>query len=178
VTVQLAVRSGRVPGSKKTGRFKRRIKEKRERVELHRRRGVDVSYIRGIPRRPEEMLSGPYSTLYATEADDREGGSAELEEFLLGERMRLIVKRVNHPQTNGKIEVSFDMFKRNAGKFEVIDESVKWYNYVRFRRAFDVGEAGDAGIIYHQSSRETVGWPRQSVAAHSNERKEDGIICR
>jgi len=81
------------------------------------------------------------------------GGSplTESEEFLLGEDgIGLIVGRVDHPQTNGKIEKFFDTFERNVGNFEAIDEFMVWYNYVRPHGAFEVGKLETPGIMYYR----------------------------
>ncbi|MGC8970372.1 MAG: integrase core domain-containing protein, partial [Conexivisphaera sp.] len=90
------------------------------------------------------------STFYAVEADGRERGLTEFEGFLLREKIRLIVGRVDHPQTNGKMEKFFDTFERNVRNFDTVDEFMGWYNYVRPHGAFEVGRLETPGIIYYR----------------------------
>jgi len=45
--------------------------------------------------------------------------------------VRHIVGRVNHPQTNGKIERFFRLMEQKLRLFDSIDELVSRYNYVK-----------------------------------------------
>jgi len=57
--------------------------------------------------KPEEILPDHGTTFYGVEADEREKG---FEKFLIKEKITLIVGRVDHLKTNGKVEKFFDIF--------------------------------------------------------------------
>jgi len=44
---------------------------------------------------------------------------------------KIILARVKHPQTNGKIENFFDNYERHRYDFETLDEYIRWYNEIR-----------------------------------------------
>ena len=45
--------------------------------------------------------------------------------------VRHILARINHPQTNGKIEKFFGLIEQKICLFKSLDEFVYWYNYVK-----------------------------------------------
>jgi len=49
----------------------------------------------------------------------------------LKEMVLSIVARINHPQTNGKIERFFGLLEQKIHLFNSIEEFVYWYNYVK-----------------------------------------------
>jgi len=57
--------------------------------------------------KPEKILSDHGTTFYGVEADKREKG---FEKLLIKEKITLIVGRVDHLQTNGKVKKFFDIF--------------------------------------------------------------------
>ena len=57
---------------------------------------------------------------------------------MLENKIRLITGRVNHPQTNGKIEKFFDIFESKIRYFASIDEVTIWYNCIRPHVAIDL----------------------------------------
>jgi putative transposase len=91
--------------------------------------------------KPASILSDHGSTFYAVEAEGREKGLTEFEKYLLREKIRFILGRVNHPQTNGKIEKFFDIFEKKIRFFPSIEEFMKWYNEVRPHGALDLERA-------------------------------------
>ncbi len=52
-------------------------------------------------------------------------------EFLKENGIRHILARVNHPQTNGKIERFFGLLEQKLHLFDSVGEFVHWYNYVK-----------------------------------------------
>ena len=88
--------------------------------------------------KPASMLSDHGSTFYAVESERREKGMTEFEKCLLKHKIRFILGRVNHPQTNGKIEKFFDIFENKIKYFPSIEEFMKWYNEVRPHGALDL----------------------------------------
>jgi len=90
--------------------------------------------------KPRSILSDHGSTFYAVESDAREKGLTEFEKYLLKSKIRFIMGRVDHPQTNGKIEKFFDTFEKKVKFFSSIDEFFTWYNEVRPHGAFDLSK--------------------------------------
>jgi putative transposase len=90
--------------------------------------------------KPRSMLSDHGSTFYAIESQAREKGMTVFEKYLLKNKIRFIMGRVDHPQTNGKIEKFFDIFEEKVKFFPSIDEFFEWYNEVRPHGAFDLSK--------------------------------------
>ena len=88
--------------------------------------------------KPASILSDHGSTFYAVESVAREKGLTIFEKHLLKNKIRLITGRVDHPQTNGKIEKFFDIFEKKVKFFPSTDEFMSWYNCVRPHGAFDL----------------------------------------
>ena len=68
----------------------------------------------------------------------RDKGLTEFEIYLLKNKIRMITGRVNHPQTNGKIEKFFDIFESKIRYFSSIDEFMQWYNCIRPHGAIEL----------------------------------------
>ena len=68
-----------------------------------------VDVLKKTIEKPEEILSDHWTTFYAIETDKREKGLIEFEKFLIKEKITLIDGRVDHPQTNEKVEKFFDI---------------------------------------------------------------------
>jgi putative transposase len=90
--------------------------------------------------KPKSVLSDHGSTFYAVESKAREKGLTEFERYLLKNKIMFITGRVDHPQTNGKIEKFFDIFEKKVKFFPSIDEFTSWYNEVRPHGAFDLSK--------------------------------------
>ena len=66
------------------------------------------------------------------EADDRLRGLTSFEKYLIEHDIHHILSRVNHPQTNGKVERFFGTVKAKLPRFlGDVDGLVRWYNEVR-----------------------------------------------
>ena len=88
--------------------------------------------------KPASILSDHGTTFYAIESERREKGMTQFEKCLLKHKIRLIVGRVRHPQTNGKIEKFFDIFENKIKWFSSTEEFMRWYNAVRPHGALDL----------------------------------------
>ena len=62
----------------------------------------------------------------------------------------LIVGRVDHPETNGKIEKFFDIFEKKVMFFNSVDEFMNWYNFIRPHGAFDIERLETPAVIYYK----------------------------
>ncbi|MDG7051053.1 MAG: transposase [Nitrososphaerota archaeon] len=87
--------------------------------------------------KPEQIISDHGSTFYAVESVRREKGLTEFEKFLIKEKITFIVGRVDHPQTNGKIEKFFDTFEKKVKYFNSVDDFMSYYNYIKPHGAFE-----------------------------------------
>jgi putative transposase len=82
--------------------------------------------------KPASILTDRGIQFYAEEAGDRLRGLTVFEKYLIEEDIRHVLSRVNHPQTNGKVERFFGTVKQKLPMFlGDVDGLVKWYNEVR-----------------------------------------------
>jgi putative transposase len=88
--------------------------------------------------KPASMISDHGSQFYAVESDKRDKGLTEFEIYLLKNKIRFIVGKVRHPQSNGKIEKFFDEFEKKAKFFNSVEEWLNWYNVIRPHGALDL----------------------------------------
>ncbi len=57
--------------------------------------------------------------------------SDALKEFCESNNIKQIFGRINHPQTNGKIERWFGLYRQKRHLFSSLKEFVYWYNHVK-----------------------------------------------
>ncbi len=81
--------------------------------------------------RPASILTDRGTQFYAVETDEKLKGLTVFEKYLIETEVRQILSRVNHPQTNGKIERFFKTVDDKRGFFTNIDELMRWYNMKR-----------------------------------------------
>lgn len=82
----------------------------------------------GVPR---EALTDQGTQFYAAGGEGKAKGVSYFEEFLAARGIRHAVARVNHPQTNGKIERFYQTVGEKLPQFKDLDELVEWYNALR-----------------------------------------------
>lgn len=82
----------------------------------------------GQIRMLRETITDHGTQFYANTRDKR-GKAAHAFELFLAERgIRHILCRYNHPQSNGKVEKWFDLYKRHRHRFPTFQEFIAWYN--------------------------------------------------
>jgi hypothetical protein len=86
------------------------------------------------------MILDHGSQFYAIESDKRDKGLTEFEIYLLKNKIRFIVGKVRHPQSNGKIEKFFVIFESKIRYFSSIDEFMQLYNCIRPHGVFDISK--------------------------------------
>jgi len=81
--------------------------------------------------KPKAILTGRDIQFYASAAGGKERGGTAFQAYLKENGIGHILGRVNHPQTNGKIERFFGELKRKLHLFKSLDDFIWWYNNVR-----------------------------------------------
>ena len=81
---------------------------------------------------PKAMLTGRDIQFYVSRQKGRkEPELSEFDKYLKAHKIRHILARVNHPQTNGKVERLFGTVKQKKKEFGSLEELFHWYNQVR-----------------------------------------------
>ena len=70
----------------------------------------------------------------------QEGMKSDFADFLKVEGIKQILCRIKHPQSNGKVEKFFDLYKNHRHAFETNKEFIKWYNEKRPHRSLRFDE--------------------------------------
>ncbi|WP_456370758.1 IS481 family transposase [Geoglobus sp.] len=78
---------------------------------------------------PDEILTDHGMQFVA--AKSREKVRHRFKEFLKENGVRHVVARINHPQTNGKVERFFGLMEQKLNLFGSVEEFVEWYNHVK-----------------------------------------------
>ena len=81
--------------------------------------------------RPRELLTDRGSQFYANESERREKGISQFEAYLAEQGIKHLICRVNHPQTNGKLERIYGVYEQKQHQFRSIDEYVHWHNEIK-----------------------------------------------
>ena len=77
------------------------------------------------------------------------GGDSRFKEFLDNNGIQQILCRKKHPQSNGKVEKFFDLYKNKRILFRTKEEFIAWYNDVRPHRSlnFEILETPQQAFI-------------------------------
>jgi len=51
---------------------------------------------------------------------------------------RLLLRKYNHPQSNGKIEKWFDTYEKHRYRYDSINEFIDWYNEIKPHFSLDL----------------------------------------
>ena len=68
------------------------------------------------------------------------GGDSKFVEYLEAKGIKQILCRIKHPQSNGKIEKWFDIYRLHRHAFKTKEEFLYWYNEVRPHRSLNFAE--------------------------------------
>jgi putative transposase len=81
---------------------------------------------------PREILTDRGSQFYANEGERKEKGTSQFEAHLAEKHIHHILDRVNHPQTNGKLERFYGVLEAKWPSFHHdVDAIVKWHNEIK-----------------------------------------------
>jgi putative transposase len=84
--------------------------------------------------------------------------SSRFEEHLKSHGTKLILCRIKHPQSNGKIEKWFDLYNKYRSEFSSFKAFMDWYNNNHFHESLDCKEGlrTPAQAFYHKLRPEHV----------------------
>ncbi len=68
------------------------------------------------------------SQFYIADKEARESVDGQFQRFLAERGIRHVVSRVNHPQTNGKLERLWLEYDRHRWRYRTLKEFIEWYN--------------------------------------------------
>jgi putative transposase len=91
--------------------------------------------------KPASVLTDRGIQFYAQDAGERLRGLTSFEKYLIEHDIRHVLSRVNHPQTNGKVERFFGTVKAKMKWFNSVDELMEWYNEVKLHMSLDFEHA-------------------------------------
>ncbi len=94
----------------------------------------------GHIRKLREVITDHGSEFYANKRDKDGNAKHRFEEFCRENGIKHILCRYNHPQSNGKLEKWFDLYKNHRDAFESFEEFADWYNTVRPHMSLDWGK--------------------------------------
>ena len=86
---------------------------------------------------------------HGTQFIKREGMESSFKDFLNDNRIKQILCRIKHPQSNGKVEKFFDLYNNKRHMFETVEGFVNWYNEIRPHRSlnFEILETPSQAFI-------------------------------
>jgi putative transposase len=85
-----------------------------------------------------ELIMDHGSEFGAHRINEKGEWNSEFKDYLLHYGIKPILARVNHPQTNGKIEKWFDFYRRYRNEFDTFEEFIEWYNEIRPHGSLDL----------------------------------------
>lgn len=85
----------------------------------------------------KELIIDHGSPFGAHRTNDKGDWESVFKRFVNSYGTKIIRARINHPQTNGKIEKWFDCYKRHRSDFNSFQEFVDWYNDIRPHESLD-----------------------------------------
>jgi len=90
--------------------------------------------------KPKAMLTGHDTQFYSNSKNGEPAAPNAFQQYLAQEGIEHILGRVNHPQTNGKMERWFGTVKQKRRLFNSMDELVHWYNEIKPHMSLNLDE--------------------------------------
>ncbi|MBO8182866.1 MAG: transposase [Archaeoglobus sp.] len=103
---------------------------------------------------PDEILTD-HGTQFVP-SRKRDEAKHKFKQFLAEHRIKHVVARIKHPQTNGKIERFFGEVERRVGKFGSVEAVVRWHNEIKPHRSLDWDEP--CNVFRYKLPPERVMW--------------------
>ena len=83
---------------------------------------------------------------------NREGRS-EFKTFLDQNKIKQILARIKHPQTNGKIERFFATYEQHRDRFPTVDKLKNWYNEIKPHMSLDFDRLETPKQAFHRKMK-------------------------
>jgi len=115
--------------------------------------------------KPREILTDHGPQFYANEGERKEKGISRFEAFLAERGIRHILARVNHPQTNGKLERFYGVYDQKRHQFSSLEEYVHWHNEIKPHLSLNFEELETPILAFYRKLPQ-----EQQVAAPSEAR--------
>ena len=100
--------------------------------------------------RPHEILTDRGSQFYANESERREKGVSQFEAYLAEQGIKHILCRVNHPQTNGKLERFYGVYEQKHRQLRNIHEYVRWHQEIKLYMSINFEAPGTPIQAFHR----------------------------
>lgn len=84
-----------------------------------------------------EVITDHGTQFFANKTDKDGDSESAFEKFLEENKIRHILARIKHPQTNGKIEKWYHTYEKSRKLFDDFDKFVDWYNSIRYHESLD-----------------------------------------
>jgi len=104
----------------------------------------------------EQLLTDRGSQFTANKKDKKGRFKHTFEEYLKEKGIEHILSKVNHPQTNGKMERWFLTYKQHRDRFDNLDEFVYWYNYKKPHMSLNFNKAETPSEAFLRKMRTEV----------------------
>ena len=79
----------------------------------------------------KQVITDHGSQFTANKFDSKGNAYSQFEEFCKENKIKHILCRIKHPQSNGKIERWFGLYKQKGKFFFTLKEFVYWYNHIK-----------------------------------------------
>ena len=100
--------------------------------------------------KPREILTDHGPQFYANEGERKEKGTSQFEGYLADQGIRHILARVNHPQTNGKLERFYGVYDQKRHQFSSLEEYVHWHNEIKPHLSLNIEELETPIQAFHR----------------------------
>lgn len=84
-----------------------------------------------------EVITDHGSQFFANKTDKNGDSESAFGQFLAENKIKHILARVKHPQTNGKIEKWYHTYEKSRKLFDDFDKFLNWYNSIRYHESLD-----------------------------------------
>jgi len=109
------------------------------------------------------QFAKPYGGMEQVLTDHGCQFQTKFDEVLKAHNIEHILSRVNHPQTNGKIERFFQTYNKKRSRFKTVAEFVKWYNEVKMHGSLNRRHAETPSHAFIQKLEPAIwlGWVKE-----------------
>jgi len=98
-----------------------------------------------------------HGTQFTANKRDKNGEAEhKFEEYVKSKGIELIHSRINHPQTNGKIEKWFDLYDKKRHLFKSLKEFIDCYNNIKPHRSLDFERAETPSEAFRRKLRTEI----------------------